>query len=71
MLCVSLHLLYFYTKELPSLLPTTEVIAALLHVSNSLDMIKKVLLNSPWSVSEGETLLTANQYLCLMLSHGV
>ncbi|XP_067943730.1 integrator complex subunit 2-like [Watersipora subatra] len=45
LLCIALH-------ELPFLLPMCEVVDALLYVDNSLDMIMKVLINSPWSVTE-------------------
>lgn len=45
--------------ELPSLLPIADVVEALLHVQDSLSMIVKMIINSPWSVTEGKVSLHA------------
>ena len=42
-----------WISELPSQLCISEVVEALLYVDNSLEMVLKVIVNSPWSVTEG------------------
>lgn len=43
-----------YISELPTLLPINDVVEALLYVDGSFNMIMKVIINSPWSVTEGK-----------------